>query len=158
MRELTPLFGDHHAKIAIVWDAAAHNLQALPDDVRPETIISINLIDAMPLSKRLLLKLPIAKARASRAQLSQPATGTVADELLRPGAPAPRRLRPQAEDFALLLYTSAPPAPQRVYPHPHQPAGVHHPGDHLGDARSCPSTRSSWPVCRSSMSSAARFR
>ena len=107
VRELTPLFGDHHAKIAIVWDAAAHNLQALPDDVRPETIISINLIDAMPLSKRLLLKLPIAKARASRAQLSQPATGTVAfDELLRPGAPAPRRLRPQAEDFALLLYTS----------------------------------------------------
>ena len=107
VRELTPLFGDHQAKVAIVWDAAAHNLQALPDGIRPDKIISINLIDAMPLTKRLLLKLPIAKARASRAQLSQPATGTIDfAELLRPGEPTPRRVRPQADDIALLLYTS----------------------------------------------------
>ena len=57
IRELTPLFGDHHAKVAIVWDASAHVLQELPDDVRPDTIISINMIKAMPFIKRLMLRL-----------------------------------------------------------------------------------------------------
>lgn len=107
VRELTPLFKDHHAKVAIVWDSAAASVQALPDEIRPATIISINLISAMPLSKRLLLKLPLDKARTSRAQLSQPAPGTIAfDDLLRPGEPAPFEHRPQATDIALLLYTS----------------------------------------------------
>ena len=107
IRELTPLFGDHHAKVAIVWDASAHVLQELPDDVRPDTIISINMIKAMPFIKRLMLRLPIAKARQSRAQLSRPAPGTVAfEELLRPGRPAPSDVRPKNEDIALLLYTS----------------------------------------------------
>ena len=32
-------------------------LQELPDDVRPDTIISINMIKAMPLIKRLMLRL-----------------------------------------------------------------------------------------------------
>lgn len=105
--ELTTLFSDHHAKVAIVWDAAAESLQALPADVRPETIISIDLISAMPLSKRLLLKLPIAKARTSRAQLSRPATGTVLfADLLKPIDPPPAEVRPVATDIALLLYTS----------------------------------------------------
>ena len=107
IRELTPLFGDHHAKVAIVWDASAHVLQELPDDVRPDTVISINMIKAMPFIKRLMLRLPIAKARQSRAQLSRPAPGTVAfEELLRPGRPAPSDVRPKNEDIALLLYTS----------------------------------------------------
>ena len=58
VHELTPLFNDHHARLAIVWDAAAPNLQELADDIRPEMIVSIDLITEMPLSKRLLLKLP----------------------------------------------------------------------------------------------------
>ncbi len=107
VHELTPLFNDHHAKMAIVWDAAAPNLQALDESIRPETIVSINLIDAMPTVKRVLLKLPLAKARASRNQLSKPAPGTVPfSDLLRPGEPAPADIRPGAEDLALLLYTS----------------------------------------------------
>ena len=107
VRELTPLFTDHHAKVAIVWDAAAHNLQELPDDIRPEHIVSIDLISAMPLAKRLLLRLPIEKARTSRAALSRPATGTINyADLLRRGDPPPADVRPEAEDTALLLYTS----------------------------------------------------
>lgn len=107
VNELTTLFGDHHAKVAIVWNAAAPNLQALPDDVRPDTIISIDLIAAMPLVKRLLLKLPIAKARTSREQLSSPAPGTTRfADLLQPSEPPPASVRPDAEDIALLLYTS----------------------------------------------------
>lgn len=106
-RELTPLFEDHRADVAIVWDAAAPKLQNLPEEVRPTTIISINLIEEMPLAKRLLLRLPIAKARASRAQLSQPAPGTIAfSELLQPRSGPPAEVRPSPEDIALLLYTS----------------------------------------------------
>ncbi|WIY82782.1 AMP-binding protein [Propionimicrobium sp. PCR01-08-3] len=105
--ELGPLFGDHHARVAIVWDAAAPVLQALPEDVAPETIISINMISAMPLLKRLMLRLPIAKAKQSRAQLSRPAKGTISfEKLTGPGRPAPVDLRPAADDIALLLYTS----------------------------------------------------
>lgn len=107
VRELTPLFSDHRAQIAIIWDAAAPALQELPEQVRPPIIISVDLISEMPLAKRLLLKLPIAKARASRAQLSQPAPGTVAFAgLLKPASPPPAEVRPSPEDIALLLYTS----------------------------------------------------
>nr|NLD39702.1 AMP-binding protein [Actinomycetales bacterium] len=106
-RELTPLFEDHHADVAIVWDAAAPKLQKLPEHVRPSTIISINMIEEMPLQKRILLRLPIAKARASRAQLSTPAPGTIPfSELLAPRSGPPAEVRPGPEDIALLLYTS----------------------------------------------------
>jgi len=106
-RELTPLFADHRANVAIVWDSAAPSLQALPAAIRPRTIVSVNLVEAMPLSKRLLLRLPISKARRSRAQLSVPAPGTIRfRELLAPHPAPPRALRPRPEDQALLLYTS----------------------------------------------------
>ncbi len=106
-RELTPLFSDHRARTAIVWDAAAPALDQLSDDLRPSTIISINMIAAMPLLKRLVLRLPIAKARKSRAQLSNPAPETIIfEELLRPGPAVPATQRPQADEIALLLYTS----------------------------------------------------
>ena len=106
-RELTPLFSDHRAEIAIIWDAAAPSLQALPEEIRPSKIISINLITEMPLPKRLMLRLPIAKARESRAKLSKPAPGTISfSDLLSPSAPPPNSSRPAASDTALLLYTS----------------------------------------------------
>ncbi|HZK05150.1 MAG TPA: AMP-binding protein, partial [Actinomycetaceae bacterium] len=106
-RELTPLFEDHGADVAIVWDAAAPNLESLPEEIRPSTIVSINLIEEMPLSKRLLLRLPLEKARKSREQLSKPAPGTVPFSALRePTLAPPASVRPGAEDIALLLYTS----------------------------------------------------
>ena len=105
--ELTPMFEDHRADVAIVWDAAANLVQKLPTEVRPSHIISINMIDAMPLAKRLLLKMPIAKARESRAALSKPAPGTTPwSAMLKPAtAPAPS-VRPANDDVALILYTS----------------------------------------------------
>lgn len=106
--ELEQLFADHGAEVAIVWDAAAEKVAELPESVRPRTVASINLIDEMPLSKRVLLRLPLKKARESRDQLSQPApsvTQTFA-QLLRSRGRAPETSRPNAEDVALLLYTS----------------------------------------------------
>lgn len=106
-RELAPLFADHRATVAIVWDAAAAHLGELPEDVRPEQIIAINMIETMPVSKQLLLKLPIGKARTSRNQLSTPAPGTIPfSELLIPCPDVPDNARPSPDDIALMLYTS----------------------------------------------------
>ncbi|GAA3595417.1 long-chain-fatty-acid--CoA ligase [Klugiella xanthotipulae] len=106
-RELRTQFEDHGAQVVIAWENVCGTLQALPADVRPTTIIAVNLIEAMPLSKRLLLKLPIAKARESRQKLGTTTTGTIpwrrlatsdriADSIRRPGH----------NDLALLQYTS----------------------------------------------------
>lgn len=105
--ELTPMFADHLADVAIVWDAAANLVQNLPASVRPHHIISVTMIDAMPLAKRLLLKLPISKARESRAALSRPAPGTTPWSALLKHAPVPPpSARPANDDVALILYTS----------------------------------------------------
>lgn len=105
--ELAPMFADHHAKVAIVWDTAAPVIQSLPTEVRPAHIVSINMVTEMPRSKRLLLRLPIDKARASRAQLSTPAKATIHfDDLLHETTPVPDGVAPSPDDIALVLYTS----------------------------------------------------
>lgn len=106
--ELAPMFADHRAEVAIVWDAAAGTVQSLPQEVRPRAIVAVNLIEQMTPAKRLLLSLPVKKARASRDQLTKPAPeGTIPfGDLLRSKARAPRENRPGPEDVALLLYTS----------------------------------------------------
>lgn len=106
--ELEQLFADHEAQIAIVWDAAADKVASLSQAVRPRTVVSINLINEMPFLKRVLLRLPLAKARESREQLSKPApAGTLPfKQLLRGTGQVPDTARPVATDVALLLYTS----------------------------------------------------
>lgn len=106
--ELEQLFADHGAQVAIVWDAAARKVATLPEAVRPRTVVSINLLEEMPLAKRVLLRLPLKKARESRNQLSQPApAGTLPfSKLLQGSGRAPDASLPAAEDIALLLYTS----------------------------------------------------
>ena len=106
--ELAPMFADHRAEVAIVWNAAAGTLAELPEGLRPRAIIAVDLIEEMPLGKRALLRLPLKKARASRDQLSRPApAGSVPfSHLRRAGAQAPASSRPAREDIALLLYTS----------------------------------------------------
>lgn len=106
--ELEHVFADHGAQVAIVWDAAAEKVATLAADVRPGVVVAVNLIEEMPLSKRLLLRLPLKKARASRDQLSKPAPADAMpfSQLLRRAAKAPADLRPQPSDVALLLYTS----------------------------------------------------
>lgn len=106
--ELAPMFADHRAEVAIVWNASAGTLHTLPEGVRPRAIIAVDLIEEIPRGKRALLRLPLKKARASRNQLSRPApAGTLPfSRLRRDGARAPAASRPEREDTALLLYTS----------------------------------------------------
>ena len=72
-------------------------------------MIAVNLTEAMPLSKRLLLKLPIAKARESRDALTSGPLGK--DAFTWAGIVGSRKLRtshhrPKVTDTAALQYTS----------------------------------------------------
>lgn len=106
-RELETQFADHGAKVAIAWRKVVPLLQELPDAVRPETIIDVDLIAAMPAKMRVMLKLPIKKAREAREALTTAVHGTtswstiVGSELIDPAVPGPA-----PEDTAILLYTS----------------------------------------------------
>ena len=106
-RELRHQFEDHGATIAIVWDKIAHVVQELPDDLGVTTVVSVDLISAMPLSKRIALKLPVPPARTARRKL----TGPVHDTLDFAKLESHRRVkrstpRPQPDDLALIQYTS----------------------------------------------------
>lgn len=82
-RELRHMFEDHGARVVIAWDASVAKLRELPTDIAFDRIISVNLLKAFPTIKRLALRLPVPKLRATRNRLSQPAPGTLPwEELL----------------------------------------------------------------------------
>ena len=108
-RELRHQFEDHGARVAIVWDKVADTVAGFPDDLRVGHIVSVDLTASMPLTKRLLLRLPVPKARESRAKL----TGTPRARHLMPWKKLvshrrlPRRTpAPSLGDTAVLQYTS----------------------------------------------------
>ncbi|WP_108250138.1 long-chain-fatty-acid--CoA ligase [Planctomonas deserti] len=106
-RELRHQFEDHGAKVAIAWDKVCDTLQGFPDELRPTTIISVDVTRAMGLRTRLALRLPVKRARESRAALTAPARGAT-DWSAIAATPAidPKHPRPQAEDVAVIQYTS----------------------------------------------------
>ncbi len=117
-RELRHQFEDHGATVAIVWDKAVDKVRQLPADVGLQSIVSVELIPAMPLLQRMALRLPVPAARAARAALAagkppprpvaQPARRTVLawKELLAAGELKKRHPRPAAGDLAVIQYTS----------------------------------------------------
>ena len=112
-RELRHQFEDHGATVAIVWDKTVQQVQSLPADIPVHTIISVGLISAMPLSNRIALKLPIAKARTSRAALAPdkaPRSGSrklLTWKDLLDNRPLKRHHpRPGSSDLAAIQYTS----------------------------------------------------
>lgn len=71
--ELALSFRDHGARVAIVWDKIAETIAGLdiPQDL---TLFTVNMTLAMPLTKQLALRLPVAKAKETRAAMT---AGTV---------------------------------------------------------------------------------
>lgn len=105
--ELETQFLDHGATLAIAWDKVAPTLSAMKGQARPDTIVSVNITRAMPLATRAALRLPLAKARESRAKLTAAASGTVPFAQLEKHAPLPAtHPRPMTTDVACLQYTS----------------------------------------------------
>jgi len=106
-REMRHQFEEHGAKFAIVWDKVVPTLQAFPDDVKLDHIVSVDMTRAMPARLRLLLRLPIPAARKQRSELTMKVAGTVAwedllaDEGIKASVPGPG-----ATDVAVIQYTS----------------------------------------------------
>lgn len=106
-RELRHQFEDHGARVAIAWDKTVASIQDFPADVAVETIISVDLTRAMPFATRALLRLPIAKARESRAALTTSVRGTIPwEKLVETPRIEARIIRPTVDDVALIQYTS----------------------------------------------------
>jgi long-chain acyl-CoA synthetase len=105
--ELETQFRDHGAQVVISWDKVVPTVQSLPKELGIRTVIAVDITRAMPFKMRMLLKLPIAKARESREKLTAPTRGTVSFRSLEHSSPlAPEHPRPAKDDLACLQYTS----------------------------------------------------
>ncbi|MDQ1121979.1 long-chain-fatty-acid--CoA ligase [Microbacterium trichothecenolyticum] len=106
-RELRKQFEDHGAKHAIVWSKVVATVQEFPSDLRVNTLVSVDVTEAMPRLTRLALRLPLAKARQSRAALTtKTRDATPWRELLRHGPLPETHPRPATDDLAIIQYTS----------------------------------------------------
>jgi len=108
-RELRHQFEDHGATVAIVWDKVAPTVLDFPADLGVAKVISVDITRGMPRSKRLALRLPIAKARTTRSALTSGAHARGAmpwSDLLK-ARPIKRSFaKPALADIAVLQYTS----------------------------------------------------
>ncbi|WP_309067983.1 long-chain-fatty-acid--CoA ligase [Microbacterium sp.] len=106
-RELRKQFEDHGAKHAIVWSKVVKTVQEFPADLAVKTLVSVDVTRAMPFTMRAALRLPIRKARESRAQLTEKVHGAAPWEQLLEAAPLPSSHRgPSTDDLAIIQYTS----------------------------------------------------
>jgi long-chain acyl-CoA synthetase len=106
-RELRHQFEDHGAKIVVAWDKVVATIQEFPDDVAVDHIVSVDMTQAMPFGTRALLRLPIKRARESRAALTTKVSGpTPWEKLFADTAVAPEVPGPGVDDVALIQYTS----------------------------------------------------
>ncbi|MFE6733745.1 long-chain-fatty-acid--CoA ligase [Microbacterium sp. NPDC057650] len=106
-RELRKQFEDHGAKHAIVWNKVVKSVQEFPADLAVQNLISVDVVNGMPFGMRLALKLPVQKARESRAALTEKVRGTIAWEQVLKAQPIPAsHPKPATDDLAIIQYTS----------------------------------------------------
>ncbi len=108
-RELRHQFEVHEAVVAIVWDKVADTVADFPVDIAPAAIVAVDLTDAMPWRTRAALRLPVARARESRAALTARPTakGVIEwDRFVHARRLSRRHPRPALDDTALLQLTS----------------------------------------------------
>jgi long-chain acyl-CoA synthetase len=105
--ELGHQLGDHGATVAIAWDKVVPTLDALKASTPLETVVAVDLSQALPLGKRIALRLPLAKARAAREAMTAKAPSAVPwRSISRTSQPLdPVHPRPSADGTALLQYT-----------------------------------------------------
>ncbi|MFJ6653755.1 long-chain-fatty-acid--CoA ligase [Microbacterium sp. NPDC091313] len=108
-RELRHQFEVHEAVVAIVWDKVADVVADFPSDIAPAAIVAVDMTDAMPWTTRAALRLPVARARESRAALTAApkAKGVIEWARFVSARRLPRRHpAPALDDIALLQLTS----------------------------------------------------
>ncbi len=107
--ELRHQFEDHGAETAIVWDKVYDTVADFPTDMGVKNIVSVDLTRALPLAKRMALRLPIARARESRAALTSTPSNRSAltwAQFLDTRKIKKSHPRPRPSDTAVLQYTS----------------------------------------------------
>ena len=106
--ELAHQLADHGATVAICWEKVAGTVADTRDRTSVTTIIAVDLTAALPLTQRLALKLPVAKARKTRDEMRGPVpSGALRWEKLVADTPpiAASVPGPGVDDTALLQYT-----------------------------------------------------
>ncbi|MGY6464271.1 long-chain-fatty-acid--CoA ligase [Corynebacterium sp. UMB8791] len=105
--ELEKQFLDHGARVAIVFDREAETFHTLQETTALETVIAVNLIDAMPRHLQLALQVPLGSVRSQREELHKPAPKAISWESLVAKPATPTNLPTIAQsDTAFILYTS----------------------------------------------------
>lgn len=107
-RELRHQFELHGAVVAVTWDKVVDTVADFPTDIAPRAIVSVDLTAALPFAKRIALRLPVAKARRTRAALTaRPTAKAVSWSEVVGARPLPRRTPgPGLDDTAVLQLTS----------------------------------------------------
>jgi len=106
--ELKHQLADCGAKVVVCWDKTAPVIDGLRDRTAVEVILAVDLTTALPRRMRLLLRLPVAKARTTRASMTGPVPlGVLSWEKVASstGPLDPAYPQPHADDVALLQYT-----------------------------------------------------
>ena len=102
--ELAHQFADHQPRLIIAWDVIAAAAAQVSGSA---TVIAVDMSRSLPPLKRLLLRLPVAKARATRTAMTAPTPGLQRWHELVAGVPMLDAAvpAPGPTDIALLQYT-----------------------------------------------------
>ena len=106
--ELEHQLTDSGATVVVCWDKTAPVIDGLRAKSAVEVILAVDLTTALPWRMRLLLRLPVAKARATRASMTGPVPrGILSWEQLASSTGPLDPAYPQShpDDVALLQYT-----------------------------------------------------
>ena len=121
--EIAGQLGRHGGKVAIVWEKC---VDAYPLDVL-DTVFTVDISHGMPASQRLLLRLPVARARETRNQLrgSVPAGTRSWDRATASATPIdPSFPLPSPDARAVILHTSGTNGIPKSAPLTHRNIGV----------------------------------
>jgi long-chain acyl-CoA synthetase len=105
--ELAYQLADSGACLAIAWDVVVPTIDGIRSQTSITQVIAVNMTTALPRTKRITLRLPVAKARTTRAAMTAPAPGALRwKKVLADGWPLhSAHARPAASDLAVLQYT-----------------------------------------------------
>ena len=104
--EMSFQLADHRPTVVVAWDKVAPMVRKIVEPLGTRTVLAVHLPSALPLLKRLALRLPVAKARETRAAMTTPAPGIERWERLLTSPPlSADHPRPATDDVALLQYT-----------------------------------------------------
>ena len=121
--EIAGQLARHGGRVAIVWEKC---VDSYPLDVL-DTVFTVDISHGMPMSQRVLLRLPVARARQTRNQLrgSVPAQTHSWDRATASCAPIdPNHPLPTGDDRAVILHTSGTNGVPKSAPLTHRNIGV----------------------------------